>query len=247
MQDFHNPTPSYQLNGQPYNPANERTEEGFARYIGKTYLWMFFGLLLSFGIGLFMYMNSASVSSFIEQNFGLYLFATVASLILVIVMGFGIRKLPATAARVLFLVYAALFGVILTPTLLLFELGSVIFVMGVTSVIYFALAVIGLKTKRDMSKFGNVLIVALFGLIIYSLLSMFLFHSPINEMLIGLLGIAIFMGFTIYDSNKIKKFYFAYQGDQASLEKLSIVSALQLYLDYVNLFLYLLRFMGKRN
>lgn len=236
---------SYQLNGESFNPAIQRSEEGFAKYIAKTYFWMFIGLLLSFGIGIGMYLNSGSVISFMDKNLGLYLAAVIASIILVIVLGFAIKKMSATVARVFFLVYAALFGVVLAPTLLYYELSSVIFVMGITAAIYLVLAVIGLKSKRDMSKFGNILFVSLIALFGYSLISIFLFNSPIHELIIGIAGIAIFMGFTIYDSNKIKKFYFAYEGDNTTLEKLSIVSALQLYLDYVNLFLYLLRFMGK--
>lgn len=237
----------YNLNGVPYNPADTtRTQEGFAKYIAKTYLWMFIGLFLSFGIGLFMYVNSGSVISFITQNFSLYLGATIGSVILVIVLALGVNKMPPTAAKVLFLVYASVFGIILTPTLLIYQLSSVIYVLAVTSAIYLVLAVIGLTTKRDMSKFGHILAIALFGLLIYSVISMFFIRSTMNQMLIGLAGIAIFMGFTVYDSHRIKRFYFTYQGNEEMLEKTTIISALQLYLDYVNLFLYMLRFLGKR-
>lgn len=248
MQNVNGPDYSeYNLNGAPYNPATStRTQDGFAKYIAKTYLWMFFGLFLSFGIAFFMYLNSGSVVTFIEQNTSLYLGATVGSIVLVFVLALGVAKMPPTAAKVLFLVYASLFGVILTPTLLLYELDSVIFVLAVTSVIYLILAVVGLTTKRDMSKLGNILMVALLGLLFYSILSMFFFRSQMNQMIIGLFGIAIFMGFTIYDSHKIKRYYFTYKGNDEVLEKTTIVSALQLYLDYVNLFLYFLRFLGNR-
>lgn len=233
VNSYYNPTASY-----------ERTEEGFARYIAKTYLWMFFGLAISFGIAFYMYLNTATVLAFMEENFTMYIFAAIGSLILTFILGFFVRKISSAVAKVLYILYSALFGIVLAPTLMFYEFGSLIFTLAVTSGIYLVLAVIGLAIKRDMSRFGNILFVALIGLVVYSLISIFFIRTSFNNMIIGAIGILVFMGFTIYDSNKIKKYYFAFQGSNELLEKTTVVSALQLYLDYINLFLYLLRFLG---
>lgn len=236
--------PANSYYNQAPTAAYQRTEEGFSRYIAKTYLWMFFGLAISFGISFFMYLNSATVISFIERNFGIYLVSAIGTIVITFILGFLINKMSAAVAKVLYIVYSAMFGIILAPTLMYYEFGSLIFTLAVTSIIYLILAVIGLTIKKDMSKFGNILFVALIGLVIYSVISMFFLRTALNNMLIGAVGILVFMGFTIYDSNKIKKYYFAFKGNDAMLEKTTVVSALQLYLDYINLFLYLLRFLG---
>ncbi|HHZ05370.1 MAG TPA: Bax inhibitor-1/YccA family protein [Clostridiales bacterium] len=238
--------PSYNINGVQ-STGFERTQEGFAKYIAKTYLWMFVGLAISFGIGFYMTMSSGNYAAFMQNNFGLYMAAMVGEIILILVLSLAVRKLPATVAKVLFLVYSALFGVSLAPILMMYEMGSVITVLGMTSLIYLILAVVGLKSKKDMSKLGNILFVGLLGLCVYSILSIFLFRSTLNNTIIGVVGLAIFMGFTVYDSNRIKKYYFSYQGSPEALEKTSICSALQLYLDYVNMFLRILALFGKRS
>lgn len=225
----------------------ERTQDGYVKYIAKTYLWMFFGLAISFGLAFVMYANSGTVENFLDQNALLYIGSVVAEVILIIALSVAIRKIPATVAKVLFLAYAALFGVTLTPILLMYELESTIMVLAITSLIYLLLAVVGLTTKKDMSKFGSVLVVGLIGLLIYSAISFFFIHSDLNDILVGLVGLALFMGFTIYDSNKIKKYYLSYQGNGEMLEKTCAVSALQLYLDYVNMFIRILALVGKRN
>jgi len=236
---------NYQTFDSAYGTANTGAVT-FSRHMAKTYLWMFFGLAITFGLALYMMLNSASVMDFVVNHYSMYLGAVVISIVFVFTIGFLVTKLPPTAAKIVFVLYAADMGILITPTLLMYELGSVVYVFGITSVLYLVLAIIGLTTKKDMTKFGVILTVALIGLLVYSLISFFFIHSTVNNLFIGCVGIIIFMGFTIYDNNRLKKQFNELRGNSAMLEKLSIISALSLYLDYVNLFLRLLALFGKR-
>lgn len=234
----------YSVNG--VNAAPVRSSQAFTKYLARTYLWMFFGLALSFGVAFYIYSMGESVTAFVYRNFALYMGAVVAEIVLIVVLSIFVMRIPPVAAKALFLCYSTVFGVSLAPILMAYDLGSIIYVLAITAVMFLMLAFSGLVLKRDLSKMGTVLFVALLGLIVYTIISLFLFRSPINQTIIGLAGILIFMGFTMYDSNRIKKFYYNFNGSNEILEKMSIVSALQLYLDFVNLFLYLLRFFGSR-
>jgi len=234
----------YQSYNRGYAPTD--TSQGFARYMAKTYLWMFFGLAITFGLAFYMTIASGDVVSFLENNLAMYGIAALLSVIFAFTVGLFVTKLPPLAAKIIFIVYSADIGIITAPVLLMYELRSVVEIFAVTAVMYLVLAVIGLTSKRDMSKFGVILSVALIILLIYSVISMFFIRTPMNNIIINCVGVLIFMGFTIYDNNKIKKSYYAFSGNAEALEKLSIIGALQMYLDYINLFLYLLRLFGKR-
>ena len=161
-------------------------------------------------------------------------------------MGFMVYKLPDTIAKIIFIIYAADMGVIITPLLLTYSRSSVITVFGAAALIYLTLAIIGFTTKKDVSKLGSILTISLIGVMVYSLISYFLIRTPFNDLIINIVVVAIFMGFTIYDNNMIKKQYRAFQGNTKLLERISILSALNLYLDFINLFIRLLAMFGKR-
>ena len=237
------------FNNSSYNSYSNTYTQGisFSEYIAKTYLWMFLGLGITFGLSFFMTLKSASVVDFIADNFELYMGGVIASLIFVVIIGFLVYKLPPLAAKIIFILYSADMGIILTPVLLLYEFGSVIGVFAATAGIYLVLALIGLTTQRDMSKLGSVLGISLFGILIYSLISYFFIRTPFNDLIINIVVIVIFMGFTIFDNFKIRKEFQRLQyADTQLLEKASILSALSLYMDYVNLFIRILAIFGKR-
>ena len=255
MNNFNNGNNNSYYNGNNYNdgfngnygtPMTQSTSVGYARYIAKTYLWMFFGLAITFGLSMYMTLNSYSVIDFIDSHFELYMGACLISILMVFAIGFLVYKLPPLVAKIIFIVYAADMGVLLTPTLLVYSLSSVISVFAATSVIYLALAIVGLTTKKDISKWGSMLTFTLLGIILYSAISYFFIHSSLNNIIIGAVFIAIFMGFTIFDNYRIKKQYNAFQGNPQLLEKTSILSALSLYLDYINIFIRLLSIFGKK-
>lgn len=221
------------------------TEAGYSRFMSKTYLWMFFGLSLTFAVALFMTFKSVSVTSFVEDNFELYILVSVLSILLVLVMGIFIDKITPLIGKVIFIVYSLASGIIITPSLLTYTDGTIVIAFGITALLYLAMATIGLMCKKDMSKFGKVSPFVIVGVILYIAVSIF-FKSTLLDTVMGALCIVIFMAFTVYDSSMLKKFYFSLKGDEKMLEKASVVCALQLYLDYILLFLVVLRFIGRR-
>lgn len=238
---------NYNNHYKGYNHNNVMyREDGIAKHMAKTYLWMFVGLAITFGLSLYMTLNSDSVIGFINNHSTMYFGATIISLVLVIVIGFTVYKLPVTIAKIIFIIYAADMGIIITPLLLMYSLSSVVTVFGATSIIYLALAIIGFTTKKDVSKLGPLLTISLIGVLLYSLISYFFIRTPFNNLVINAIVVLIFMGFTLYDNHMIKKRYKAFQGNPQLLEKISILSALNLYLDFINLFIRLLAIFGKR-
>ncbi len=240
------------FNNSPYNSyhyQNTYTQGiSFSTFIAKTYLWMFLGLAITFGLSFFMTLNSVSVAGFLNNNFELYMGGVIASIAFVVIIGFFIYKLPPMAARIIFILYSADMGILLTPMLLVYEFSSVISVFAVTAIIYLVLAGIGLTTQRDMSKFGHILGISLLVVLIYSLISYFLIRTPLNDLIINIVVVLIFMGFTVFDNFKIRREFAQIQqsGNVQLLEKASILSALSLYMDYVNLFIRILAIFGKR-
>lgn len=228
-----------------YGGGSAQAQQGqtIGQYTAKTFLWMFLGLLVTFGISLGMFMTGAIrvVYSIPGIHFGLL----IAELLVVIVLSARIQKMSVTAARLMFFLYAALNGVVFTTFLVAYGLGSVLNVFGLTALYFGALAIFGYVTKADLSSIRSILFSGLIFLIIMGFLSMF-FPMSQFETIICLIGIAIFLGYTAYDTKKIRAYYEYYAGDREMLERASIFSALQLYLDFINLFVYLLRILNKR-
>lgn len=246
LNNYNNNYNNSNYNGYSQNVNVMYREEGIAKHMAKTYLWMFLGLAITFGLSLYMTLNSGSVINFIDNHATMYFGAVIISLVLVIVIGFVVYKLPVTIAKIIFIIYAADMGIIITPLLLMYNLSSVVTVFGATAIIYLALAIIGFTTKKDISKLGPILTISLIGVLVYSLISYFLIRTPLNSLIINAIVVLIFMGFTLYDNHMIKKRYKAFQDYPQLLEKISILSALNLYLDFINLFIRLLAIFGKR-
>lgn len=231
--------------------ANERQAERYGEfeslsaYTAKTFLWMFLGLLVTFGVAFFGYASGTLV--YLLYRFpSSILVLTIAELAVVIVLSAKLRSLPVTAARILFLAYAMLNGVVFSAYFYLFEMGSLILIFAATAVYFGALAAYGYVTKTDLSRLRPILVSGLIFLLIFGLISIFLPIGGTMDKVVCLIGIAIFLGFTAYDTQKIKAYHAAFAGDPDMAKKASVFSALQLYLDFINLFLYLLRFLGKR-
>lgn len=214
-----------------------------SQYVVRTFTWMFIGLLVTFGIAYGGYATGMILYVFTVPYLPIILL--VAEVALVMILAACIQKLSVGAARALFIGYAILNGVVFSVYFLLFELTSLILIFAMTALYFGVFALYGHCTKRDLSGLRPILVGGLIFLLVVSLLSMFLPLGALDR-IICLIGVAIFLGFTAYDTQKIKSFYAYYSTDGAMLEKASVFSALQLYLDFVNIFLYLLRFMGKR-
>jgi hypothetical protein len=167
-----------------------------------------------------------------------------APLGLVFFLGFRIQQMSFGAAQGVFWAYAALMGIGLTPVLMIYTGASVAQVFFITAATFGAMSLWGYTTKRDLTGFGSFLFMGLIGIIIASLVNIFL-QSGAMQWIISVIGVGIFTGLTAYDTQKIKEMY--YVGDDGTIAgKKALMGALSLYLDFVNLFLMLLRLMGDR-
>ncbi len=232
------------MNNQSYNFDSMYTPSlTRGKYAANTFGWMFLGLMTTFFIALWMIFSGAvfTVLSIPFLSMGLL----IAELAVVITLSRKVFTMSVGMARVLFFTYAALNGVVFSSVLLAYGLGTSIFVFGLTALYFGGLAAYGYVTKRDLSGMRSILMTGLIFLLVVSVLSLFL---PLDgfDRIVCLIGIAIFLGFTAYDTQKMKEFYDHYAHDEAMLKRAGVLMALQLYLDFINLFLYLLRFMGNR-
>ena len=165
----------------------------------------------------------------------------------VLLMSLGFQRLSPAIMTLLFITFSVLMGMSLSFILLVYTGSSVFKTFAVTSAMFGVMAVLGYTTKTDLTKFGSILMMALIGVIIAMVVNMFM-HSSTMEYIISVLGVLIFTGLTAYDVQKLKRIGegIGADGHTANVRKMSILGALTLYLDFINLFLFLLRFLGDR-
>ncbi len=168
----------------------------------------------------------------------------LAPLGIVFYMSFGINKMSATKAQTVFWIFAALMGLSLSWILLVYTGASVARVFFITSATFGAMSIYGYTTKRDLTKFGSFLMMGLIGIIIASIVNIFL-KSSMMYFVISIIGVLIFVGLTAYDTQKIKNMY-AVSDSGELMGKKAVMGALTLYLDFINLFIMLLRLFGQR-
>lgn len=223
--------------------------ESMGSYTAKTFGIMFLGLLVTFGTAWFFsntYPGLYVLYRAFEAVPQFHLILLIAQLAVVIRMTAALHKISAGTAGLFFFLYALLTGLTFTVWFILFELDSLILVFGFTALYFGGMAVFGYVTGIDLSRLRTLLLGGLIFLIVANLLMMFIPGLRVLDRVACTIGVVIFLAYTAYDTQKIKAFYEAFQGDEVMLKKASILSALQLYLDFVNLFLYLLRLFGKR-
>lgn len=163
----------------------------------------------------------------------------------VLLMSLGFQRLSSTALIALFLVYAVIMGMSLSFIFLVYTHGSIFQTFGIAAGMFGLMAVLGYTTNTDLTKFGSILLMGLVGIIIASLVNMFM-HSSQMSYIISFLGVLIFTGLTAYDVQKLKRIGAGVEHGTEATSKLSIMGALTLYLDFINLFLMLLRLFGNR-
>ncbi len=219
-----------------------------SEFMSKSFGWMFAGLLVTFGVGI-----GAVASGLIFPiiNSGLFIFTSIAELVMVFVLSARVQKLQPSTATALFFGYAVLNGINLSSIFLVYDYGTLILAFLVGAVYFGVMAVYGNVTDRDLTGWGPKLMGGLVALIVCalmgSLLSMFGLNFGIADLLLCAVGLLIFMGLTAYDTQMLKYYYSYFGGDAAMLHKASIIGALNLYLDFINIFLYILRMLGRRN
>lgn len=219
-----------------------------SEFMSKSFGWMFAGLLVTFGVGI-----GAVASGLIFPiiNSGLFIFTSIAELVMVFVLSARVQKLQPSTATALFFGYAVLNGINLSSIFLVYDYGTLILAFLVGAVYFGVTAVYGNVTDRDLTGWGPKLMGGLVALIVCalmgSLLSMFGLNFGIADLLLCAVGLLIFMGLTAYDTQMLKYYYSYFGGDAAMLHKASIIGALNLYLDFINIFLYIVRMLGRRN
>ncbi len=214
-----------------------------SEYFGKTFRWMALGLLVTFVLAV------ATVTTGLwSVVYSLYLPLTIGELALVWVLSARIQKMQVATARLMFLGYAALNGMVMSFYFMMFDLSTLILAFLSAGLYFGLLAGYGAVTKRDLSSWGPKLMMGLVALLIVSFVGMFTGYSYLTSMLYAGVGLIIFMLLTAYDTQKLYRYYQYYSGSGAGdmLEKSAIFGALSLYLDFINIFLFLLRMFGTR-
>ena len=226
-------------------------DEGLRAHMNKVYGTMSIGMLLTFAVAWAVGTSPQLLAVFrdpatLQPNI-LGWIVMFAPLIMVFAFGAMINKLSAAAAQLFFFAFAAVMGLSLSWIFVAFTGFSIAQVFLVTSIAFAGLSLWGYTTKKDISGWGSFLIMGVIGLIVASIINIFL-GSPAIMFAISILGVLIFAGLTAYDTQNIKNTYLAHahQGDSEWLGKAAIMGALNLYLDFINMFMLLLQLMGNR-
>lgn len=204
----------------------------------KVFMWMFIGLLVSFGTGYYVYTNPNMLYNIFSTNF--YYVIIILELAIVIFLGVRIQKMNPLTAKLSFILYSIATGLTLSIIFVAFEITSIIFVFIITAIIFLIFALLGYFTKIDLSKYSTIFMMGLLGLIIGTIVNIFL-NNAFFDIILSWIGIIIFVGLVAYDIQKIKRYEIIIE-DQ---DKAAIISALDLYLDFINIFLRLLKLFGK--
>lgn len=217
------------------------------QFVAKTFGWMFAGLLVTFAAAVGTVSTGAYVMLF---NTGLVFALTIAELILVLVLSARITKLQPSTATAMFFVYAVLNGINLSVYFIAYDLSTLILAFLVGAVYFGVMAVYGANTQRDLLGWAPKLMGGLVALIVTALvggLFGLLFGISFGFLDVVYCGLAVllFMGMTAYDTQMLKHHYAYFGGDAAMLQKASIFGALNLYLDFINIFLYIVRILGR--
>lgn len=209
----------------------------------KTYTWMFLGVLITFGTA-FLVGNSSLVYYFIGSP--LPLIMLLAQIGVVVTLVTRLFKMKESTAKMLFIAYSVMTGFTFSSLGYAYLQSDIALAFGMATIFFGCLVIIGSTTKMDLSKIGSMCIAGLLAFIIFQVLAM-VFGWNYDIVLYSIIGLLLFTGITAWDVQKAKKLYMANEGNQAMLNKLSIYSAFDLYLDFINIFLYILRILGSRD
>ena len=227
--------------------SRERQLEASAAFpvlMRKVYLWMTFALLIT-GFTAYYVATSEAIMTAIFTNQILFWGLIIAEFALVFGISAAINKLSLTAATIMFVLYSVINGATLSFLLLVYTASSVVNVFFITAGTFATMALYGYFTKTDLMSWGKYLVMALIGLIIASVVNIFTKSSGL-EMILNYVGVLIFVGLTAYDSQKIKLMMLQATDAGEGAQKMALLGALSLYLDFINLFIYLLRILGTR-
>jgi len=219
------------------------------KFIANVFLWMFVALGIS-AVFAFIFANTSLILLLVDpvtyQPNMLAYIAMFSPLAFVLLMRFGLNKISLPALVLVYATYAAVTGISLSFILLAYTASSVLGVFLTSSVVFGIMAVAGYTTDTDLTKFGSLMIMLLIGIIVATLLNLFVLHSSGLDLIISYVGVAVFVGLTAYDVQKLKRIGAGLEYGDASSKKMAVMGGLTLYLDFINLFLMLLRIFGGR-
>jgi FtsH-binding integral membrane protein len=220
-------------------------DQVFSAVLRRVYVWMTLGLLATAGTAAFV--SVSPLFQFLEGQPLIFVGLMIAELGLVIGLSWGINRLSPATAMIMFFVYAMLNGLTFSVLFVVYTLGSVAHTFLATALLFGVMSVLGYTTKMDLSKMGSFLFMGLIGLIIAMLVNMF-WTNTVLGWIVTFAGILLFLGLTFYDTQRIKRMTASalQQGDENAQARIGILGALSLYLDFINLFLFILRLGGRR-
>lgn len=206
----------------------------------KVFGWMFIGLLLTFLTG-YTVANNLNMLLFVYEG-NKWIIFSIIEIVLVIFLTARIQKMSSITAKICFVIYSIVTGLTFSSIFLTYELGSIIYVFGITALLFGIFALFGHFTKMNLSKISTYLFMGLLGILICGIINIFVGNETF-DIVICIVGVIIFLGYTAYDIKKINYLLQSFDNE----DNLAIYGALELYLDFINLFLKLLRLFAKRN
>lgn len=230
---------------QMVNEREAALEQSFPALMKKVYVWMSLALVIT-GMSAWLVASSPAMLSAIFTNRILFFGLIIAEFGLVIWLTSGIRKMSLTTATLLFILYSVVNGVTMASIFVVYTMESIATTFFITAGTFGAMSLVGYKTSKDLSGMGRYLIMALIGLIIATIVNIFV-GSSMMSMIISYVGVLIFVGLTAYDTQKIKEMFMFADEYNPDVQKYAVLGSLTLYLDFINLFLYLLRIFGRRD
>lgn len=207
---------------------------------GKVFMWMFIGLLITFLTGYVVSSNDNMLYNIFSG--GTYFILIIIELVLVVYLSARIHKMQVTTARIVFILYSFVSGLTFGSIFIVFKMSSIMLIFLITAILFGIFALIGRFTKLDLTKAGTILLMMLFGIVICTFVNVFLKNDTL-DLFVSYISVIIFLGFTAYDMQKIKMLSYEFDDE----DKIAIIGALELYLDFINIFIDLLRIFGKRD
>ncbi|GHU12215.1 membrane protein [Alphaproteobacteria bacterium] len=226
-----------------YSEVTRLVDVGLRKYMLNVFSYMSAGLFLTAIVAYVASLSEAFISFFLSSNLAFFVVA-LAPIAVVMYLSFKINSISAGKAKALFFAYAALLGLSMASIMVFYTTASIVSTFFVTSSMFLSMVVYGYSTQKDLTSFGSFMFMGLIGIFVAGIVNMFL-HSTVTSLVISAIGVIVFTGLTAYDTQVIKSFYLESDSSDAS-EKKAVFGALQLYMDFINLFLHLLRFLGSR-
>ena len=207
------------------------------KILSKVFMWMALGLAITFGVGYYVSLNANMLYNIFSK---FYWFIVIAEFVVVIVLSARIRKMKSETAKIMFCLYSFLTGLTFSSIFVVYEITSIVYVFGITSILLLLFSLIGSYTKLDLSKISTYLFMALLGIVICSIVNMFI-KSEMFDLGLCIIGVVVFVIYIAHDIQVVKRNLYGIENQ----DNLAIYGALNLYLDFINIFIKLLKIFGK--